>query len=54
MILYIRKQEQCEDTIGVVRNRNWKERPYDGQKRKDKQQSTKILQKTKHGQHEPQ
>jgi len=50
----ILKQEKCKDTKGVVRNRNWKERPYDGQTRQDKQQSTKISKKTKHGQHEPQ
>jgi hypothetical protein len=30
-----------EDAKEVIRNRKWKERPYIGQKKKDKQLSTK-------------
>ena len=30
-------KEKFEDTKGVIRNRKWKDRQYNGQKKKDKQ-----------------
>jgi hypothetical protein len=40
-------QEEFEDTKGVIRIRKSKNRQHNGQKKKDKQRSTKHMHKTK-------
>jgi hypothetical protein len=35
------KKEKIEDTRGVIRSRQWKDRQHNDKKKRDKQQSTK-------------
>jgi hypothetical protein len=50
--LYIKRkcsvnQEEFEDTKDVIKIRKWKDRQHNGQKKKDKQRSTKHAHKIK-------